>query len=54
MLIKKNANRKLRIVNGSGRKMDELNKMLSEWEKSKEKMEEVGKVIKKGQNPFSQ
>lgn len=53
-IIKKNVNRKIRIVKGSGRKMDELNKLLSEWEKSKARMEEVGKVIKKGQNPFSE
>lgn len=53
-IIKKNSNRKIRIVKGSGKKMDDLNKLLSEWEKSKARMEEVGKVIKKGQNPFSE
>lgn len=52
-LLKKNPNRKLRIIKGSGRKPDELNKLLSEWEKSRQRMEEVGKQIKKGQNPFS-
>lgn len=52
-LLKKQPNRRIRIVNGSGRKMDELNKLLSEWEKSKARMEEVGKLIKKGGNPFS-
>ena len=52
-LLKKNVNRKNRIIKGSGRKPDELNKLLSEWEKSKERMEEVGKQIKKGHNPFA-
>lgn len=53
-LIKKNLNRKSRIIKGSGRKPDELNKLLSEWEKSKARMEEVGKMIKKGHNPFTE
>ncbi|MDE5545365.1 MAG: signal recognition particle protein [Malacoplasma sp.] len=53
-LLKKNPNRRIRIIKGSGRKADELNKMLSEWEKAKERMESIGKQIKKGQNPFSQ
>lgn len=53
-IIKKNNNRKIRIVKGSGKKMDDLNKLLNEWEKSKSRMEEVGKIIKKGQNPFSE
>lgn len=52
-LLKKNPNRRIRIINGSGRKADELNKMLSEWEKAKERMEAVGKQIKKGVNPFA-
>lgn len=52
-LIKKNPSRKIRITKGSGKKMDDLNKLLSEWEKSKTRMEEVGKIIKKGQNPFA-
>ncbi|BAC44043.1 signal recognition particle protein [Malacoplasma penetrans] len=52
-LLKKNPNRRIRIIKGSGRKADELNKMLSEWEKAKERMETIGKQIKKGQNPFS-
>ncbi|GHU27904.1 hypothetical protein FACS1894152_5160 [Bacilli bacterium] len=29
-LFKKDANRRLRVVNGSGRKPDDLNKLLSE------------------------
>jgi signal recognition particle subunit SRP54 len=40
------------VVNGSGRKPDDLNKLLSEWEKSKKKMEEMGKMIRHGKNPF--
>jgi hypothetical protein len=32
--------------------MDELNKMISEWEKGKKKMEEIGNIIKRGKNPF--
>lgn len=51
-LIKKNPNRRTRIIKGSGRKPDELNKMLSEWEKGKSRMEEIGRQIKKGKNPF--
>lgn len=53
-LLKKNPNRRTRIIKGSGRKPDELNKMLSEWEKGKTRMEELGKQIKKGKNPFSE
>lgn len=52
-LLRKNPNRRIRVINGSGRKADELNKLLSEWEKAKQRMEEVGKQIKKGQNPFA-
>lgn len=51
-LIKKNPSRRSRIIYGSGRKADELNKLLNEWEKAKQKMEDVGKQIKKGINPF--
>lgn len=52
-LLRRNPTRRIRIINGSGRKADELNKMLSEWEKAKERMDNVGKMLKKGQNPFS-
>ncbi len=52
-LLKKNPTRRIRIIKGSGRKADELNKMLSEWEKAKQRMDDVGKQLKKGQNPFS-
>ncbi|MDR0545792.1 MAG: signal recognition particle protein [Mycoplasmataceae bacterium] len=53
-LLKKEASRRLRITNGSGRNPDELNKMLAEWEKAKKKMDEMGKMIKNNKNPFSQ
>ncbi len=48
-LIKRNPNRRTRIIKGSGRKPDELNKLLSQWEKTSKQMEEVGKMVKKGQ-----
>jgi len=52
-LFKKQPNRKTRVVKGSGRKPDELNKLLNEWEKSKSKMDEIGRNLRKGKNPFS-
>ncbi|XQP55469.1 MAG: signal recognition particle protein [Mycoplasmoidaceae bacterium] len=51
-LFKKQPNRKIRVIKGSGRKPDELNKMLSQWEKAKVKMDEIGKKIKAGKNPL--
>lgn len=51
-LFKKQPNRKIRVVKGSGRKPDELNKMLSQWEKAKVKMDEIGKKLKAGKNPL--
>ena len=51
-IIKKQIKRKKRITDGSGCKIDELNKLLSQWEKAKKKMEEIGKQIKGGKNPF--
>jgi len=53
VLFKRDQDRKIRVVKGSGRKMDELNKLLKEWENSKKKMEEMGKMIKGGKNPFA-
>ena len=52
-LLKKNPNRRIRVIKGSGRKADELNKLLNEWEKAQERMDKIGQQIKKGQNPFS-
>ena len=51
-LFKKQPNRKVRVVKGSGRKMDELNKLLKQWEESKDKMAEAGKMLQMGKNPF--
>ena len=51
-LFKKQPNRKTRVIKGSGRKPDELNKMLSQWEKAKVKMDEIGRKIKAGKNPL--
>ncbi len=51
-LFKKQPNRKIRVVKGSGRKPDELNKMLAQWEKAKVKMDEIGRKIKSGKNPL--
>lgn len=52
-LFKKEPNRKVRVIKGSGRKPDELNKMLSQWEKAKVKMDEIGRKIKAGKNPLA-
>ena len=51
-LFKKQPSRKARVIKGSGRKPDELNKMLSQWEKAKVKMDEIGKKIRSGKNPL--
>ena len=51
-LFKKQPSRKLRVIKGSGRKMDELNKLLKQWEESKDKMAEAGKMLQMGKNPF--
>lgn len=53
-LFKKQATRRLRVTQGAGRKPDDLNKMLAEWEKAKKKMDEIGNKLKHGKNPFSQ
>lgn len=51
-LFKKQPSRRIRVLKGSGRSPDELNKLLKQWEDSKEKMAEMGKMLQKGQNPF--
>ncbi|MDE6473141.1 MAG: signal recognition particle protein [Ureaplasma sp.] len=51
-LFKKQPNRKVRVVKGAGKSMDELNKLLKRWEESRDKMHEMGKMLQKGQNPF--
>ncbi len=51
-LLKKDANRRVRIIKGSGRKPDELNKLLKRWEDGNKKMTEIGQLLKSGKNPF--
>lgn len=51
-LFKKQPSRKLRVVKGSGRNMDELNKLLKRWEEARDKMAEAGKMLQMGKNPF--
>ncbi|WP_216082815.1 signal recognition particle receptor subunit alpha [Candidatus Mycoplasma haematohominis] len=52
-LFKKQPNRKIRVIKGSGRKPDELNKLLKRWESSKKKMEEIAASCKRGKNIFN-
>lgn len=51
-LFKKQPNRKIRVIKGSGRKPDELNKLLKRWEEMKKKAESVAVNFKKGKNPL--
>lgn len=51
-LLKRDANRRIRIIKGSGRKPDELNKLLKRWEDGNKKMTEIGKMLRSGKNPF--
>lgn len=51
-LFKKEPTRRMRVLNGSGRSPDELNKLLKQWEQSRDKMAEMGKMLKSGKNPF--
>lgn len=51
-LFKKQPNRKIRVIKGAGVKMDELNKLLKQWEEGKQKMAEMGKQLQIGKNPF--
>ncbi len=51
-IFKKNPNRKVRVVKGSGKKPDDLNKLLKQWEDANKKMLDIGNMIKKGKNPF--
>jgi signal recognition particle GTPase len=41
------------VVRGCGKSVDEFNKLINEWERSKEKFEQVAKMIRSGKNPFS-
>jgi len=51
-IFKRQLNRKLRVIKGSGKKMDELNKLIKRWEDSNKQMLQIGAMMKKGQNPF--
>lgn len=51
-LLRRDLNRRNRIIKGSGRKPDELNKLLKRWEDGNKKMSEIGSMLKKGKNPF--
>ncbi|AEW44880.1 Signal recognition particle protein Ffh [Mycoplasma haemocanis str. Illinois] len=52
-LFKKQPNRKVRVIKGSGMKPDDFNKLMKRWEDSKKRIEELSKNFKKGKNPFS-
>lgn len=51
-LLQRELNRKVRIIKGSGRKPDELNKLLKEWDQASKKMADMGKMLQGGKNPF--
>lgn len=51
-IFKRQLNRKLRVIKGSGKKMDELNKLIKRWEDGNKQMLQIGAMMKKGQNPF--
>ncbi|MDR2636514.1 MAG: signal recognition particle protein [Mycoplasmataceae bacterium] len=53
ILFKKEPLRKTRVIKGSGRKPEEFNRLIKEWESARERMSELGKKIMKGQNPLS-
>ena len=52
ILFKKQPSRKERVIKGSGRKPDEFNKLINQWEKFLKQMEDIGKELRKGKNPF--
>ena len=52
-LFKKQPSRKERVIKGSGRRPDEFNKLFNQWEKMRKQMEEVGKELRRGKNPFA-
>ncbi|MCV3728679.1 signal recognition particle protein [Ureaplasma miroungigenitalium] len=51
-LFKKEPTRRIRVLKGSGRTPDEFNKLYKQWENAREKMAEIGKMLKSGKNPF--
>lgn len=52
-LFKKYPSRRERVIKGSGRKPEEFNKLINDWKKFKEQMENIGNDLKKGKNPFA-
>lgn len=52
-LFRKSLSRRTRVINGSGCRPDDLNKMLNEFDKTKKKMDEVASALRKGKNPMS-
>ena len=53
ILFKKQPSRKERVIKGSGRKPDEFNKLINQWEKMRKQMEDIGKELRRGKNPFA-
>ena len=53
-LIIRDQTRKNRILNGSGRKHEELNKMLKDWQKARDNFEKMGKMMQKGRDPWKE
>lgn len=53
ILFKKQPSRKERVIKGSGRKPDEFNKLINQWEKMRKQMQDIGKELRRGKNPFA-
>ncbi len=53
-LIMRDQTRKNRILNGSGRRHEELNKMLKDWQKARDNFEKMGKMMQKGKDPWKE
>lgn len=51
-VLEREASRRNRIVKGAGMKPDDLNKLLAEWKKARDRMEKMGRDIRMGKNPF--
>lgn len=51
-LLQKEPSRKARIISGAGRKPDDLNKLLKEWDTASKRMSKMGEMIRAGRNPF--
>ena len=52
ILFKKQPSRKERVIKGSGRKPDEFNKLINQWEKMRKQMEDIGKELRRGNINF--